>query len=98
MFTNPRRDSLSAKLSEDPPRLKRPKPSANWHAVIHVISFCGLGVTPQVLRHKREHATQPFDIAHVQNTEIKRDEKHLVRIDDEGIGTCPAFSDSRFFG
>ena len=81
-FAKASNHSFAAEAAENYPRLQRPKSPAKLDAVIHVI-FSGFdGVATQnVRRGKRKDTAQSLQIAHIQHTEIERNEKTFVRID-----------------
>ena len=83
MFADARCDAFTPERSPDHPRFDRAKSAAELHAVVHIILFRCQRVAAQILRHEREDAAQPLDVAHIQHAEIERDEQHFVRINDK---------------
>ena len=94
MFAQTGSQSFAAKAAKYDPRLECAESTAELHAIVHVI-FCGFhGVAAQDVRwRERKDTAQALQITHVQDAEIQRHKKGLVRIDNDRIGAAPTFSD-----
>src|SRR6266480_3768218 len=91
MVPNARRQSFATECAPNDPRLEGTKTTAELHPVIHVIDFSADWVAEMhVLGDQSKEPAQTSDIAQVERTEIKRNKKHFVRINHDGIGFAPA--------
>src|SRR5204863_8783123 len=85
MFTNPRRQTLMTKVTNDDPKLQRAKAATELDAVIRSAAHLVLFRRTQIFRQQRKCAAQQIEMPAIKHREIERREEPFVWIEHHRI-------------
>src|SRR2546421_9179290 len=85
MLANARRQTFMTKVTNDHPKLQRPKAATELDTVIRSTADFFLFRRAQVFRYQRKCPAQQIEMPAIQNRQIEWREKPLVRIEHQRI-------------